>query len=101
MWDQFLTFFTVDNSLFFALSFVGMFSHALKKYMQGQLSGSIFDYVFKNNKKRTIIAILTNIGAIGTLILANQVPTEIGAFIVLAMTTGYTSDSTANSDNAA
>jgi len=100
MWEQFLTFFTVDNGLFFVLSFLGMFSHAVKKYMQGQLTGSITNYIFKNNKKRTIIAILTNIGAIGTLILAQQVPTEIGAFIVLAMTTGYTSDSTANSDSA-
>jgi len=100
MWEQFLAFFTIDNGLFFALSFIGMFSHAIKKYYNGQLSGSIYSYIFKNNKKRTIVAILTNLGAIGTLILAHQVPTEIGAFIVLAMTTGYTSDSAVNKDEA-
>lgn len=100
MWEQFLTFFTIDNGLFFALSFVGMFSHAVKKYYNGQLSGSIYNYIFKNNKKRTIGAILTNIGVVGGLILAHQTPTEIGAFIILAMTTGYTSDSAVNKDDA-
>ena len=98
MTQEILNYMTVDNGLFIGLSVLGMLGHAVKKYLYGQLSGSIFDYIWHNNKKRTALAVLTTLGATFGLILGEQLPTQIGAFIMLAFTTGYTADSSVNKD---
>lgn len=99
MWDQFLHYFTSDNLLFIGIGFIGMIAHAIKKYYADELSGSIYDYLFKNDKKRSVLAVLTTISALITVILSDQVPMQIGAFILLAFTTGFTADSTINKDS--
>lgn len=98
MLEELLTYFTVDNGLFMAISILGMISHAIKKYLTGQLSGSVVDYFFFHNGKRTTLAVLTTVLSVMGLILGEQLPEQIGAFIVLAFTTGFTADSTINSD---
>jgi hypothetical protein len=100
MWEQFLAFFTPDNGIFVAIGFLGMLAHALKKFYKNELSGSVYDYLFNNNKKRTVLAIMANVGALVTVVLSGQLPSQIGAFILLAFTTGFTADATVNSDSA-
>lgn len=99
MWEEILKYFTIDNGLFLAIAFLGMIGHGAKKFFAGQLSGSLTDYVFHNNKKRTVFAVLTMIGAVAGIIIGEQVPTQAGAFIMLAFTTGFTADSTVNKDD--
>lgn len=98
MLEQFLHYLTVDNLLFIVIGYIGMLAHAIKKYYSDELNGSVFDYLFRNSKKRTMLAVITNLGALTTIIFSDQVPTQIGAFIILAFTTGFTTDSTVNKD---
>lgn len=98
MLTEILKYFTIDNGIFLLIAFAGMFGHAIKKYLTGQLNGSIFSYIFENNPKRTFLAVLTTIGAVAGIILGEQVPTQVGAYIMLAFTTGFTTDSTVNTE---
>ena len=96
--EQFVKLFSLENGLFLFIAFLGMFGHATKKYLAGQLKSSVTDYLFFNNPKRSVLAVLTTVGAALALILGDQLPTQIGAFILLAFTTGFTSDSSVNRD---
>ena len=99
MYNQLLTYFTIDNGLFLLIGLIGMAAHAIKKYFAKELSGSVVDYLFLKNKRRSIYAALTTIGALIGAILSGQVPMDqVGAFIMLAFTTGFTADSTVNKD---
>ena len=98
MWNEFLKYFTVDNGLFISIVMFGMLGHAIKKFWAKELSGSIVDYVFRNNPRRTALAIFTGLSAGVGIILAGQVPTQVGAFVIMAATTGFTADSTVNKD---
>lgn len=99
MLEEILKYFSVDNGVFLMIAFVGMLGHALKKGLTGQLQGSIFEYIFKNNPKRTVLAIMTTIGAVAGIILGEQIPTQAGAYIMLAFATGFTADSTVNNED--
>lgn len=98
MLEELLKYLTIDNGLFIGIAFLGMLGHAIKKYLTGQLTGSVIDYFFYHNKKRTSLALLTTLGATLSLILGEQIPIQAGSFVVLAFTTGFTADSTINSD---
>jgi len=96
--SELLKYLSVDNLLFILIALFGMFGHAYKKYITGALKGSITDYLFKNNPNRTLMAVFATVGACAALILGDQTPTQAGAWVLLAFTTGYTADSSANSD---
>ena len=89
---------SISNGIFLLFGLSGMLAHAIKKYYSNELSGSIFNYFFKNNQKRTILAIITTIGALLGVILGGQVPAQAGAFVMLAFMTGFSADSTVNKD---
>lgn len=99
MWEEILKYFTIDNGLFMTIAILGMVGHGVKKFFSGQLSGSLTDYIFRNNTKRTVFAVLTTVGAVIGIVIGEQVPTQAGAFIMLAFTTGFTADSTVNKDD--
>lgn len=101
MYEEFLKYLTIDNGLFISVVFIGMLGHAIKKYLAKELSGSIIDYLFFRNKKRSALAIFTAFGTAVGIILGEQLPTQIGAFLILAFTTGFTADSTVNTDEIA
>jgi hypothetical protein len=98
MFEQFVQYLSEDNALFIVIGLLGMLAHAIKKYYANELSGNIIDYLFRNNKKRSVLAVLTTIGALITVIFNNQVPNQFGSFVMLAFTTGFTADSTVNRD---
>lgn len=89
---------SIDNLVFIIIACIGMIGHAVKKYLAGQLSGSIFQYLFTKNPKRSAMAVMTTLGACFALILGDQLPTQAGAFIMLAFTTGFTADSSVNKE---
>ena len=98
MIEELLKFLSLDNGIFIFISLLGLLGHAFKKYLSGQLSGSIVDYLFLNNPKRTVLAMLTTIASAVGLIVGEQIPVQAGAFIMLAFTTGFSVDSTLNRD---
>ena len=101
MTQQLLDYFTIANFIFILTGLLGMLAHASKKFLANELQGSIFEYVFKNNPKRTWLAIMGGLGASITIILSGQVPVQAGAFLLLAFTTGYTADSAINKEDEA
>ena len=62
MIEELIKYATLDNSVFILVSLFGMLGHAIKKFVMGQLSGSLANYIFDHNKKRTILAVLTPFG---------------------------------------
>lgn len=98
MYDELINYLNSDNGLFLAVAMLGMLGHAIKKYLTHKLRGSIIDYIFFNNPKRSALAVLTTISSSLGIILMGQLPTQLGAFLIMAFTTGYTADSTVNSD---
>lgn len=96
---QLVSYLTWTNLLFLVVGITGMWGHALKKFLQGKLTGSIIEYFFKNNLTYSILATMTTLGACLTIILSDQLPDKAGAFILLAFTTGFTADSTINRED--
>jgi len=96
--DQLHVLFTLDNLLFIIIGIAGMAGHGIKKFYQKQLSTTLTDYYWNNNKKRTLLAVATTIGALMGVVLGDQLPDKIGAWILLAFSTGYMSDSSINKD---
>ena len=97
MVEELLKLFTADNVVFVLITFIGMFAHAYKKHLKGQLKGSLKDYFF-HNPNHTGLAAMAVLGASLAIILGEQIPTQVGSYILLAFTTGYTADSSINKD---
>lgn len=100
MVKELLTYFTADNALFIFIAYLGMLGHAYKKFATGDLEGSVIDYVFRNNWKRTVLAVGSTFIACAAAILGEQIPAQLGAFIALAWSTGYMFDSALNKESA-
>lgn len=98
MYEEIMKYFTIDNGLFILISMIGMLGHAIKKFLAGHLRGSVLDYLIFNNPKRTALAVLSTLAATIGVIIGDQMPTQVGAYIMLAFTTGYTADSAVNKD---
>lgn len=99
MFEEVMKYFSLDNGLFIFVAYLGMLGHAIKKYLAGQLRGSVVDYIFLNNRKRTLLAVLSTLGAAVGVIIGDQLPTQAGAYLMLAFTTGYTADSAVNTES--
>lgn len=81
----------------FALSLGGMASHYLKKWLTGQIEGSLFNYLFRDNPRRTGLAVFTLIGVVGAAIAAGQFDgVSLQQLFMPAWLLGYTVDSVAN-----
>jgi hypothetical protein len=84
-------------SVVIGCSLAGMLSHYVKKWLRKEIDGSLVDYLFRDDPRRTTLAILTCIGAGLTGVLQGVFAgMTLSQVILLAFSGGYTIDSSVN-----
>ena len=83
--------------VFLAAGLGGMFAHYAKKWLRREINGSLIDYLLRDHPRETALAMLTFLGAAGTVYLSGQLTgLAIGPLLLTAFTVGYTCDSAIN-----
>jgi hypothetical protein len=89
--------FIQQTVLFLTVGLLGMFSHYFKRWLQKEITGSLYKYLFVDEPRRTALALFGFVAGAGTIILENQLQGMTWQQIVmLAITTGYACDSALN-----
>jgi hypothetical protein len=96
---------TQEAEIFYALmlsGFLGIFIHYLHKWLTGQIEGSLFDYLFRQHPRRTMLSFGSYIGWILSLVGTSMFTTPTGEFVgwgivlIMGLTNGYAVDSISN-----
>lgn len=88
--------FSTTSAVFFAIGILSMLSHALKKWTQGEIIGSIIDWYWMN-PRATVGAYLTCMSGIATAILSGALTDyTVGAQLLAVWGIGYASDTVNN-----
>lgn len=96
---------SMEGQIFMAMLImgaIGMMAHYAMRWLQGQITGGLFNYMFISYPKRTGLAYAGIIGAALTAIASNVFVTDSGEFvgwlnvIWFGLTNGYAADSVAN-----
>ena len=84
--------FTVNALVFFAIGFASMVSHAVKKWVAGEIRGKLIDW-YVSHPRATVGAILACLSGITTAILTGALTDySSGVQILAAWGIGYSSD---------
>lgn len=81
---------------------IGMSGHYTMRWLQGDIRGSLINYMFNQYPRRTILAVSGILGTSLTGITAGAFVNEAGMFVGwlnvlwVGLTTGYAADSVAN-----
>lgn len=96
---------TQEAQIFYALMLsgtLGVFAHYFHKWFSDEITGNLFDYLFRQYPKRTLASFMTYIawviGLVGTGVFetANGDPVGWGVILIMGLTNGYSVDSLAN-----
>lgn len=83
--------------IFLVVGIFGMFFHYLKKWLRGEIRGSLKSYLFKQHPRQTALAVLTFVGIATTMFLTNELAgMDVKHLLLSASTLGYTTDSLLN-----
>lgn len=97
--------FTQQAYIFYMLtlgSIVGMIGHYISRWASGDIAGSLIDYLFRQEGRRTLLAVIGivswSVGEVSTGLFVNSEGIFVGWALVLlsGLKTGYTGDSIAN-----
>lgn len=92
--------FTLNAFVFFTIGLLSMLSHAVKKWVAGEIRGKLVDWYW-SHPRMTVGAILTCLGGIATAILSGALDDySVGAQILAAWGIGYASDTVNNQGKA-
>lgn len=83
--------------VYLVIGILGIFSHYLKKYLEEEISGSLWKYLYGDHPRRTLITLVSFIGSgIAYVFTGMTDGVTWPALIGLAFTTGYSFDSMFN-----
>lgn len=84
--------FTQSALVFFAIGFISMLSHAVKKWVMGEIKGKLVDWYW-SHPKATVGAVMACLGGIATAILSGALTDySVGAQLLAAWGIGYSAD---------
>ena len=84
--------FTQSALVFFTIGIVSMLSHAVKKWVMGEIKGKLVDWYW-SHPRATVGAIMACIGGIATAILSGALTDySVGAQLLAAWGIGYSAD---------
>ena len=87
---------TATAFAFYGIAISGIFLHAVKKWVKGEIKGSIVDW-FIVNPRATAGVIITALGGVSVAILTGQIGNiQDGAHIIAVFGIGYSADSIGN-----
>lgn len=99
---------TTSAQIFYGLilsGLVGMLLHYVVKWAQGDITGSLFAYLFTDNPRRSVLSLSVLVGElvgeVGAGLFTNEAGVVVGWAVVLlsGFKTGYLIDSIANKGN--
>ena len=86
-----------ELAVFIAVGVLGAFAHWFKKWFRNEITGNLFDYLFRDQPKSTGLALFTLVGLAGAAWLAGELDAlDLRALIKIAFLAGYTVDSAVN-----
>lgn len=92
--------FTIKALVFFAIGLLSMLTHAIKKWVAGEIRGKLVDW-YLSHPRMTVGAVMACIGGIATAILSGALTDySVGAQILAAWGIGYASDTVNNQGKA-
>lgn len=95
-----ITLFTGTAMMFYAIGFASMISHAVKKWVTGEIRGGLIDW-YVCNPRMTVGALMACIGGIAMAILSGALTDHTsGAQILAAWGIGYAADTINNQGKA-
>lgn len=99
MLSQIQAFLTQHSVIVFYLAgFGGMLAHYVKKWAKGEYQGNLWAYLYGDNPKSSLMAIITFAGAAAGVVSTGTLDAmHMGTITGLGFTTGYTIDSSINS----
>jgi hypothetical protein len=84
-------------SVFYACGIGGMLAHYTKKWGRGEYDGSIVNYLFHDQPKASLAAVMTYIGAATAIAATGTLHgMDVQTIAALGFTTGFTVDSAVN-----
>lgn len=88
--------FTLNALVFFTIGILSMFSHAVKKWVQGEIKGKLTDW-YAAHPRASVGAVMACIGGIATAILSGALTDySVGAQILAAWGIGFAADTVNN-----
>jgi hypothetical protein len=92
--------FTLNALVFYTIGLLSMTSHAIKKWVAGEIRGNLIDW-YVCHPRMTVGAVMACFGGIATAILSGALDDySIGAQIIAAWGIGYAADSVNNQGKA-
>lgn len=94
--------FTMEAQIFYGLligALIGMLGHYLRAWTSGELAGGLIDYLFRDNPRRSALAMFSVVtwclGEVSTGLFATETGQFVGWGLVLlsGIKTGYAGDS--------
>lgn len=99
---------TMEAQVFYALLLsgsIGIIAHYFRQWYSGKIEGSLFEYLFKQEPRRTIAAFAVYVGWVLSLLGTGVFTTSSGEFVgwgivlIMGLTNGYSIDSLTNKAN--
>lgn len=82
---------------FYVAGFAGMFAHYVKKWTKGEYAGNLWAYLFADNPRASLAAIITYVGAAAAVVATGSIGgMTIAQVIAAGFTTGFAIDSAVN-----
>lgn len=83
--------------MFYAFGIVGMGAHYIKRWARGQYAGNLWAYLFADNPRASLAAVLTYTAAAAGVIATGSIDgMTLAQVAALGFGTGYVSDSAVN-----
>lgn len=86
-----------STMVFYAFGLAGMVAHYMKKWARGQYAGNLWAYLFADNPRASLAAVLTYTAAAAGVIATGSIDgLTLAQVAALGFGTGYVSDSAVN-----
>ena len=83
--------------VFYAFGLAGMAAHYMKKWARGQYAGNLWAYLFADNPRASLAAVLTYTAAAASVIATGSIDgMTLAQVSAVGFATGYVSDSAVN-----
>jgi len=87
---------------FYSIALAGVLIHIAVKWARNELPVSVPDYLFRSNKKATVLMLMTAIGSTAAVLLSGTISNlGDGAHVLAAWGIGYAADSAINKGQSA
>lgn len=83
--------------VFYLAGLVGMLAHYVKKWTRGEYAGNLWAYLFADNPRASLAAVITYVGAAAAVVATGSLDgMKLAQVVAVGFTTGFAIDSAVN-----